>query len=71
MKLLNTFGKTIDTNSKYEIGQLIALKYKLHDEQLLIGSIYSYDEKTTFYKVFWFDNEFSEEMESNIIPYLE
>lgn len=56
---------------KYGIGQLISLKYKLLDEQFLIGSIYSYDEKTTFYKVFWFDNEFSEEMECNIIPYLE
>lgn len=71
MKLLNTFGKTIDTNSKYGIGQLISLKYKLHDEQLLIGSIYEYKEKTTTYMVFWFDNEYSEEMESSIIPYLE
>jgi hypothetical protein len=56
---------------KYEIGQLVLLKTTWLPSDNAIGLIYECNEKTTTYMVFWFDNEYSEEMESSIIPYLE
>lgn len=56
---------------KYEIGQLVLFKAVGQHSDNIIGSIYECKEKTTTYMVFWFDNEYSEEMEGSIIPYLE
>lgn len=56
---------------KYEIGQLVLFKAVGLPSDNIIGSIYECKEKTTTYMVFWFDNEYSEEMEDSIIPYLE
>jgi len=56
---------------KYEIGQLVLLETVWLPSDNTIGLIYESKEKTTTYMVFWFDDEYSEEMESSIIPYLE